>query len=807
MSWIKLPEEELNLSCNPQDFEFETTEEVPPPEDIIGQERAFQAMSFGLKIKRHGYNIYISGITGTGRNSYAESLVRDIAADEESPDDWCYVYNFKKPGEPLSLNLPAGMGSTFENDIESLLNDLKEAIPDAFDSEDYEKKKAEYVKEYQEVRSSMLDKLNQIAGEKGFALKKTSSGFITIPVIDDKQISEEDYEQLEPALKDEFEKKSNEVQLKAMEILRKIQVAEKELKEKIKNMDNKIGLMATGHLFDDLKKRYKDYSKVKRYLEDFQQDVLDNINNFRVDEDEHQQNPLGWMGKQSREQTEDRYRVNLMVDNSSAKGAPVVIEHNPSYYNLIGRVEYENRMGMVITDFTMIKSGALHRANGGYLILQARDVLIGLQAWEALKRNLKTKEIRIENIAEHYGLVAMSTLRPEPIPLNLKVIIIGSPLFYHLLYHYDEDFRKLFKIKADFDVEMKRDRVNMTKMASFISAHCRKEGLKHFDRTAVACVVDYGSRLAERRNKLSTRFNDIVEVLYEADAWAEFDGKKLVTAEHVNRAIDEKINRSNMYEYKIQELIETNQLLLDFEGEKTGQINGLSVIDVGDYQFGRPSRITASTHLGRRGIVNIERESRLSGNIHNKGVLILSGFIGQRYAQKDPLALSASLCFEQSYAGIEGDSASMAELLILLSSLAEVPLKQEIAVTGSVNQKGEMQPVGGINQKIEGYYHACKIKGLTGRQGVIIPEANRLNLILSREVVDAAKEGIFSVYTVNNADEAIELLTGMTAGEIQEDGSFPEGTFNFLVQEKLKHYNRLIKPGFNEKTEDDSSQT
>ncbi len=800
MSWVKLPEEELNLTCNPLDFEFETTEEVPPLDDIIGQERALKAMTFGLKIKRHDYNIYISGVTGTGRNSYANSLIKSIAINETMPEDWCYVHNFKKPGEPIALNFPPGMGVIFENDIESLLNQFKEAIPEAFESEDYEKKKAEYVKEFQEVRTSMLEKLNQIAGENGFVLKKTSSGFITIPVIDEQQINEEEYERLDPDLKEEFEKKSNEVQFKAMEILRKIQMAEKDLKNKIKKIDDEIGIMAVGHMFYDMKYKYNDYPKVKSYLEDFQRDVLDNINSFRNDEDEQHHNPLGWLGKQGRDQVEVRYRVNLLVDNSSAKGAPVVVEHNPSYYNLIGRVEYENRMGMVITDFTMIKGGSLHRANGGYLILQARDVLIGLQAWEALKRTLKTREVLIENIAEHYGLISMSTLRPQPIPLNLKVVMIGNPLFYHLLYHYDEDFRKLFKIKADFDMEMERDRLNMTKMASFVSTHCRKEGLKHFDRTAVACIVDYCSRLAERRNKLSTCFNNIVEILYEADAWAKLEGENLVSAKHITQAIEEKKYRSNKYETKIQELIETNQILLDVEGEKVGQINGLSVFDLGDYQFGRPSRITASTYLGRQGIVNIERESQLSGNIHNKGVLILSGYMGQQYAQKDPLTLSASICFEQSYGGVEGDSASMAELLTLLSSLAEVPLKQDIAVTGSVNQKGGMQPVGGINQKIEGYYHVCQLKGLTGNQGVIIPEGNRLNLMLSQEVVDAAKEGKFSIYIVHTVDEAIELLTGMDAGNIQEDGSFPEDTFNYLVQEKLRRYNRLLKSRANEQT-------
>lgn len=791
MGGKKVPMEGLYILCDPLEFEFETTEEVPPLEDIIGQERAVKAMDFGLRIKQHGYNIYISGITGTGKNSYARSLIKEIAAGEDVPDDWCYVYNFKKPEEPIALNFPAGEGAVFARNMENFIAELKEAIPNAFSSEDYDRKKTEYIKEYQDIRTALMDKLNRIASEKGFLLKKTSSGFVTVPVVDDKQVSEQDYDKLPEETKEELEARSNEVQLKALEILRKIQGAEKELRKKIKKMDREIALMAIGHFFEEMNEEYRDHTKVMNYLHDFREDVLNNISIFRADEEDSSHEPLAWLGRQSK-QREIRYKVNLLVDNQDRKGAPVEIEHNPFYYNMIGRVEYENRMGMVLTDFTMIKGGALHRANGGYLILQALDVLNSLQSWEVIKRVLKTKKITIENIAEQYGLVAMSTLKPEPIPLNTKVIMIGSQLIYQLLYHYDEDFRKLFKIKADFDVEMKRDRVNMTKMASFISAHCRKEKLKHFDREAVARVVDYGSRLAEDREKISTRFNDIVEILYEADAWAGVEGDDLVSGGHVQKAITEKIYRSNKLENKIQELVEKEQILLDVEGSAVGQINGLSVVDLGDYRFGYPTRITASTFLGRQGIINIERESELSGKIYNKAVLIIGGFIGHRYAQKVPLSLSASICFEQSYSGVEGDSASVAELLAILSSLAEVPLRQGVAVSGSVNQKGEVQPVGGINQKIEGFYHTCRVKGLDGDQGVVIPAANYSNLMLSPEVVEAVKEGLFSVYLVNDIDEAVELMTGMAPGTMQEDGTFPEGTFNYLVQEKLLHYHRLI---------------
>jgi len=550
--------------------------------------------------------------------------------------------------------------------------------------------------------------------------------------------------------------------------------------------------MAIGHLFNDLMEKYDQFEPVKNYLKAVQEDILSNLSEFMVDEEEAQ-NPFFWLRRQNVEQAEIRYKVNLVVDNRETCGSPVIYETNPSYYNLIGRVEYENRLGMIVTDLTMIKGGAIHRANCGYLILQARDVLSSPQSWEALKRVLKTREIRIENIGEQYGLMAMSTLRPQPIPANLKVIMIGSPLIYQLLYHYDEDFRKLFKVKADFDSEMDRNQDNIYRMAGFISTHCQQENLRHFHREAVARVVEFSARLAERQDKMSTRFNEVVELLYEADAWAERDGSDIVKAEHVDKALEEKIYRCKKYEQKISEAVERGLILLDVEGEKIGQINGLSVIDLGDYQFGRVSRITANTFLGRRGIINIERESQLSGKIHDKGVLILSGYLGMRYGQQVPINLSASLCFEQSYQGVEGDSASAAELFCLLSSLAGVPLKQSLAVTGSVNQKGEIQPVGGVNQKIEGFYNACKVKGLTGDQGVIIPAQNRKDLMLSEEIVTAVREKRFHIYAISTVEEGLALLTGMEIGELREDGTYPPDSFNGRVISALKRFNELLK--------------
>ncbi len=786
-----LSSKDVRLSCSLDNVNFETTADVPPLEGMIGQERAVRATDFGLRIKRPGYNIFMTGLTGTGKSSYARSIVEKISADEPVPDDWMYVYNFENPGEPLALNLPAGEGAEFCHQVEDLVEDLKENIPKVFDGDDYESQKSVHVKKFQDDRSALLEELNKVAQDKGFSLKRTSSGFVTIPLKDGEQIGEEDYDKLDQETKDELEKNSNDVQIKAMEIMRKVQKLEKELKEKLKELDQEFGMAAVGHLFNELLEKYDQYPGIKNYLEAFQEDVLSNLADFRSD-DEDQQNPMFWLRQQGHEQSERRYTVNLLVDNRETEGAPMVYETNPSYYNLLGRVEYENRFGTVTTDFTMIKAGALHRANGGYLILQARDVLTSIQSWEVLKRVLRTREIRIENISEHFGLVAMSSLRPQSIPIEVKVVMIGNPFIYFLLYHYDEDFRKLFKIKADFDIEMDRQESHVTRMASFISYHCNTQKLRHFNRAAVAEIVEYSTRLAGKQDKLSTRFNEIVDLLFEADAWAEIEGADLVGQEHVEKALEEIVYRSSKYEQKIVDSIKEGEILLDLDGDKVGQINALSVIDQGDYRFGRPSRITASTYLGRKGIINIERESELSGKLHSKGIMILNGYLGSKFGTLVPINLTASICFEQSYGGVDGDSASAAELFALLSSLAEVPLRQDLAVTGSINQKGEIQPVGGVSAKIEGFFTACKARGLTGKQGVIIPGTNEKSLMLKKEVVEAINKGLFNIYSIDSVDDGMELLSGLKPGKLTKKGTFSKGSFNQKILSKLHHYNEII---------------
>ncbi|RQD75263.1 MAG: ATP-dependent protease [Candidatus Syntrophonatronum acetioxidans] len=784
----KVPVENLKKVCDDKLFDFKTTDEVLPLEGIIGQERAVKAVEFGLKMKRYGYNIFMTGITGTGKFSYAQNYVKEVAKDESIPGDWCYVYNFENPYEPKALNFPSGKGKDFCEDMEEMVEDLKVEIPKAFEGEEYEKEKAEILKGFQQQRNELMEELGRIAQEKGFALKRTPTGFVTIPIIDGKQLSQEEFDHLEGDVKEDLEEKMNEVQLKSMEVTRKILNAEKEVKDKLRQLEEKVGLFAVGHLIDDLKEKYGDYPKVKDYLEEVKEDVLENLDDFKAEEGEHA--PFPWMKKPKA--AEERYRVNLLVDNSERTGAPVVIETNPTYYNLVGKVEYESQFGMVSTDYTMIKPGAIHRANGGYLILQAMDLLTNFRSWDALKRVLKNKELQIENLQEQMGLVAMSTLRPEPIPIDVKVIIIGNPFLYRLLFHYEEDFRKLFKIKADFDVEMKRDEENIQLMAGFVNNQCQMEGLRAFESSAVARLVEHSSRLAGHQEKLTTKFNDIIEIIHEADGWAALDNSELVEARHIKKAIEEKVNRSNKLEMKIREMFQEGKYLIDVEGEKIGQVNGLSIIDQGDYTFGKPNRITAAVYLGKRGIINIEREAKMSGKIHNKGVLILGGYLAAKYAQEIPLTLSATLTFEQLYEGVEGDSASSSELYALLSSLSKLPLRQDIAATGSVNQKGEIQPVGGLNEKIEGFYAVCKVKGLTGQQGVIIPHQNINNLMLSDEVVEAVEKGNFNIYKVRTIDEGIEILTGVSAGELKEDGTYLEDTVNYLVDKNLRYYNKAL---------------
>jgi len=786
-----LPAKALRRECDPSLFDFEHTGQLPPTRELIGQQRAVEATEFGLAIQLDGYNIYMAGESGEGKTRYALECAQKQAKHMPVPDDWCYVYNFEDATRPRAINLPAGMGREFKKDMEEFVRIIEQEMDKAFNGDEYEAERTRIIKRFRERKDELVMKLSQEAQERGFRVKLANSGIYFMPLVDGEPISEDEFNQLDEDIKIELTKSSEALQAQTGEIIRKIRELETEAEEAIKKWEHQIALYAVGIHIDSLKEKYMAYPAVVGYLNEVRSDILDNVEALVGDDygDDQQTMFLQMMARRGAEENPyDRYKVNLLVDNSHLKGAPVIVDYNPTYYNLMGRCEYENEFGTMTTDYTMIKPGLFHQANGGFLILQINDVLSNPQSFEAIKRTLKTRQIIIENIKEQMGLVAVSALKPEPIPVNVKIILVGSSEIYHLLYHFDRDFKKFFKIKAEFDDQMDWNQDNVNKIARFISAFCNKEGIPHFDRTGVAEVVNYCSWLVQDQTKLTTRFSEIVNILGEAGTWASIQNSDLVTGLHVKKAIREKMKRSNKYDEELLELVRDGTIMIDTDGWVVGQINGLSVIELGDYTFGKPARITAATYMGKAGIVDIEREVETGGYTHSKGVLILSGYIGRKYAQDIPLSLTASICFEQTYSGIDGDSASSTELYAILSSLADLPINQGIAVTGSVNQLGMIQPIGGASFKIQGFFNICKINGLTGRQGVIIPRQNIKNLVLNDEVVKAVEEGMFHIYPVSTVDEGIEILTGVSAGEKLPDGTYPENTVHGRVYRKLRHY-------------------
>jgi lon-related putative ATP-dependent protease len=783
----QLKADELRQKCDAAIFPFKTTEDYEFEHEPLHQERGVNAIEFGLNVKSDGFNIFVCGATGTGRNTQVNKLVNEIAARQDTPDDWIYVYNFVMPDEPIAIRLPAGRGIMFKKDMEELLGELKIEIPKAFESEDYETRRHELLKEYKTMRDSTLEDVENEAFEQGFMLKQSATGVILVPRSGNQPMTAEEYNSLSDHEKEDIEGKKHELHIRIEKVLSEVRAMEKAAKMKIKELEKEVVLFSVKHIIDELRFKYREFEDIVQHLNMVQEDIVDNLDLFKEEEEESQAVIFGVRGATKKAPT-TKYQVNLLVDHRHSKGAPVIREPNPTYYNLVGRIEYVSHFGSMSTDFTMVSAGALHKANGGYLILQAMDVLSSFMAWDVLKRVIRNQEIKVEDINEQFRIITTTSLKPKPIPSDIKIIMVGPPWLYQLLYKFDEDFRKMFKIKADFDIEMNRDEDMIKKYASFVKVRCEEEGLRHFDRKAVAKIVEYGSRLTQDQEKLSARFMYIADILREANYWAAQDNKEYVDEPHVIKAIHEKIYRSNMIEEKIVELIDKNILLIDSEGTEVGQVNGLAVIDIGEYMFGKPSRITARTFMGKKGVVDIERQVKMGGNIHSKGVMILNGYFGEKFAQDSPLSLSASICFEQSYSGVDGDSASSTEAYCLLSSLSGVPIKQSIAVTGSMNQHGMVQPIGGVNEKIEGFYHVCKIKGLTGEQGVMIPEANVKHLMLKEEVIEAVKKGRFNIWAVSTVDEGIEILTGKKAGEKDKKGAYPKGTINYLVDEKLKEY-------------------
>lgn len=783
---------QLKEKCHPQLFEFESTEEIEPEEEIITQKRAEKSLDFGLGVKSEGFNLFVSGPSGTGRNTAVLKKLNEIAKKEEKPDDICYLYNFNKPDEPKVVTLPTGKGGKLKEDMEGFIKEIDTEIKKAFQSNKYETRKRKEIQQYEEKKQSLFKEVEEFAKSKGFGLKQTITGIAAVPLREGEPLKDKDYKKLSQEEKEELDEKQKEVREKLENILSKIRYIDKEAKQEIKELDKKVILYSIGHLVEELKEKYKNYRVIVDHLESIKKDIVQNVDSLKKSGSE-QKLPFSPPGGDQKKKVLRKYKVNLLVDNCDQEGAPVIIEDNPTYYNLVGRIEYAQKFGMLSTDFTMIKPGAIHKANGGYLVIQALDVLKDYFAWEALKRILKHKKVKIEDINERFRLISIKSLKPCPLDINVKVIIVGLPLIYHLLHMYDKDFKKLFKVKADFDIRFTKSEDRINQFAEFVASKCKEENLNHFNSKAVADLMEHSSRLTGHKEKLSAKFSELLNVIREANYWSKKDNSDVVNSKHVDKAISEKIYRSNMIEEKIQEMIDENTLLIDTGGEKVGQINGISVLDLGDYRFGKPSRITARTYLGKGELINIEREAKLSGNIHSKGVLTLKGYLGEKFAQDKPLALSASVGFEQIYEEIEGDSASSTELYCLLSSLAEVPLTQNIAVTGSVNQRGEIQPVGAINEKIEGFYKTCKIKGLNNKQGVIIPQQNVKHLMLKDEVIKAVEDGKFHIYAIETVEEGIEILTGLKAGEKDKEDKYPENTVFYKVDKKLRKYSKLAR--------------
>ncbi len=776
----KVPSHELRQICPVNVFDFETTEQVPALSGIIGQARAIEAVEFGLDVESKGYNIYIAGQPGTGRTSYTRSILTRKSAEGPRPDDWCYVYNFKQPENPVAMRLPPGTGQTFARDMENLLSEFKRDIPKAFSGEEYEKHKAGIMESFNEESAKRFARLETFARKQGFLLRRTGAGIVTVPLHEDKPLEPSEYAGLSEETKGMLRDKARGVEKRLEQTVRKIKAMEQEARKQLEATEQMFALATIQPSMDALVQKYEGQEQVVAYLRDVQEDILKNIGLFTPKETKA--TPIVMLQPSEEMEPLARYTVNLFVNNEETEGAPVVWETNPTYYNLFGKIEGVSRLGGVTTNFTMVKSGSIHQANGGYLIVQAEDILKDQLAWDTLKRTLSNGEAVVENIGEHFKIMPTVTLRPNPIPLKVKVILIGGPEIHQVLYTLDNDFRELFKIKAQFDSTMDRTEENIRKYGQFVSAICRRESLRHFEAGAVAKVVEHSCRLAEHKDKLSTRFNEIVDLLHEANAWASRDGSPFVRPCHVERAISEKIFRSNLAEEKIQELVTRGHVLVDTEGSVVGQVNGLSVLDLGDYVFGQPSRITARTYVGEKGIINIEREAKMSGKVHDKGVLILTGYLGGKYAKDKPLTLSGSVCFEQNYSGVDGDSASCAELIALLSAIADIPVRQSLAVTGSMNQRGEIQPIGGVNEKIEGFYKVCKSKGLSGDHGVIVPHQNVSNLMLPYQVLRSVEQGEFSVYAAKTVDDVIELVSGMKAGE-----------FHAKVKQGLEKYARAAE--------------
>ncbi len=774
-----LSENQLNKRVDLSRLRFETTADIPPLKTVIGQERAVSSINFALGMDHSGYNIFVSGHYGSGRTTIVMDLLKRMAANAETPPDCILVYNFEAPDEPISIQLPAGEAVEFKERLQKLITSLRKELKKSFESKHFDQEKTKLIDSFQQKKQELLNQLELEAKALNIQIQASNVGYVTVPFKDGKPLTAEDFQRLPKEEQDTINNNISYIQKRIQYVLREMNILDRKLADKLEELTQKTARFVVNNHFAHLLELYQQYDEIKKYLQQAAEDITKNVAAF-IGKEENSLPAITPPPIQV-----DKYQVNVLIDNGKQKGAPVVFESNPSYANLFGRIDKKAYQGFIYTDYTLIKSGSLLQANGGYLVLEIEQLLKHPFVYEALKRTLRSGTLKIEDFSELVGLATATSPRPQPIPIRLKVVLIGQAYFYRLLYNLDEEFQKIFKVRADFDVEVKETPKTLQQYVQFISRVVHEEQLLHFDQQGVAAIIEYAYRLADNQKKLSVRFGELVKTIREASFWAQQKHRKLVSRRDVETAIENRIYRHNLIEEKIHEAITERTINIDVSGFKVGQINGLAVYDLGDHVFGRPSRITVNTFIGSRGVINIEREAKLSGKIHDKGVLILSSFFYQKFGQNMPLSFSASITFEQSYSGIDGDSASSAELYGLISSLSQVPINQGIAVTGSVNQKGEIQAIGGVNEKIEGFFKVCQSKGLTGEQGVIIPRANVKNLLLKSEIVEAVRQGKFRIWAVDNIEDGLYILTGKKCGKPHKDGSYTKDSIFEKVRQKL----------------------
>ncbi|MBM3949425.1 MAG: ATP-dependent protease [SAR202 cluster bacterium] len=801
---LEVSAKQLRNACDPDKLGFETTDQVKPLYGTIGQERAVSAMELGLDIEAAGFNLFVAGPTGSGRNSALRRFLEQLAAKRPPPGDWGYVHNFKDPAQPMAVTLPCGLMRQFAHDMDDLVAGCRAEIPKAFESEDYSHRIDEVTREIGAKRQRITEQMEKEAVAEGFAITAGPASITPVPLRNGKPMTQEEFAGLSEQEQEEMKKRAETVQHIVGHALADLRRLQKDAAEQAKKVDAELVRFTLTPIIDELQSTYSEFPIIVDYLDQVESDMVEHIEMFKPAEEQPSQSPMQQLG-QREEDISVKFKVNVLVDNTECKGAPVVFENNPTYYNLFGRIDYRARFGALATDLTMVKAGATHCANGGYLVLQARDLLTSPLSWESLKRILRSKEIRIENIGEQYSPLPSATLRPQAVPFNAKIIIVGGPDIMRMLEVYDEDFQRFFKVTADFDYVMERTPENIAKYASFIAEQSKAKNLKPFHKTAVAAVIDHSSRLVQHQEKLTTRFMDISDLLTEANYWASKDSAKAVTGDHVKKAVEQHRYRISLTEDRLQELFDDGTIHIATEGRTAGQVNGLAVMSDGNHTFGKPSRITARISLGKGQVVNVERETKLSGRIHDKGFMILQGYIQGKYGQDMPLSLTASIGFEQTYSEIDGDSASSTELYALLSELSGLGIDQGIAVTGSVNQAGEVQAIGGAIFKIEGFYDVCKAKGLTGKQGVMVPKDNLKNILPRDDVVEAVRKGKFHVWGVSTIDEGIEVLTGVPAGVHGNDGAYPKGTVHYLVEQRLLDMAKKARQ-FEKSLEDEKSE-